>query len=140
MNVRLEGPLDVILGRPKTSDWECPGDVGCPGLFTKNKERIQKCKKTGDSKHIYRNELDKACFQQDIAYWDFKDLSRITASDKTLRHNAFNITKNPKYDGYQRDLASMVYKVLIKKTLAKQLNLWQIKNLWMNLINQLLRN
>ena len=49
-----------------------------------------------------------------MAYGDFKDLTRRTASDNVLRNNAFNIAKNPKYDGYQRGLASMVYKFLIK--------------------------
>ena len=80
------------------------------GLFTKNKERIQKFKETGDTSYIYKNELDKACFQHDMAYGDFKDLKRRTASDKVLRDKPFNIAKNPKYDGYQRGLASMVYK------------------------------
>ena len=51
-----------------------------------------------------------------MAYGDFKDLTRITASDKTLQNKAFNIAKNPKYDGYQRGLASMVYKFFDKKT------------------------
>ena len=77
--------------------------------FTKNKERIQKFKETGDLRYIYRNELDKACFQQDIAYGDFKDLAKRTAADTFLRDKAFNIAKDPKYDGYQRGLASMVY-------------------------------
>ena len=86
------------------------------GPFTKNKERIQKFKETGDSRYIYQNELDKACFQHDMAYGDFKDLTRRTASDKILRDKAFNIAKNPKYDGYQRGLASMVYKFFDKKT------------------------
>ena len=45
-----------------------------------------------------------------MAYGDFKDLKRRTFSDKVLRDKAFNIAKNPKYDGYQRWLASMVYK------------------------------
>ena len=49
-----------------------------------------------------------------MAYGDFKDLARRTASDKVLRDKAFNIAKNPKYDGYQRGLASMVYTFLIK--------------------------
>ena len=80
------------------------------GLFTKNRKRIQKFKETGDTSYIYKNELDKACFQHDMAYGDFKDLKRRTASDKTLRDKAFNIAKNPKYDGYQRGLASMLYK------------------------------
>ena len=57
------------------------------GRFTKNKERIQKLKETGDTKYIYRNELDKACFQHGIAYGEFKDLARRTASDKVLRNN-----------------------------------------------------
>ena len=58
------------------------------GPFTKNKERIQKFKETGDTKYIYRNELDKACFQHGIAYGEFKDLARRTASDKVLRNNS----------------------------------------------------
>ena len=78
------------------------------GPFTKNKERIQKFKETGDSRCIYKNELDKACFQHDMAYGDFKDLTRRTASDKILRDKVFNITKNQKYDGCQRGLASVV--------------------------------
>ena len=77
------------------------------GLFTK---RIQKFKETGDTKYIYRNELDKACFQHDMAYGDFKYLARRTTSNKILRNKAFNIAKNLKYDGYQRGFASMVYK------------------------------
>ena len=86
------------------------------GPFTKNKERIQKFKQTGDSRYIYKNELDKACFQHDMAYGDFKDLKNRTAADKVLSDKAFNITKNPKYDRYQRGLASMVYKFFDKKT------------------------
>ena len=69
------------------------------GPFTKNKERIQKFKQTGDSRYIYRNELDKASFQHDMAYGDFKGLKRRTASDNALRDKAFNIAKNPKCDG-----------------------------------------
>ena len=69
---------------------------------------IQKFKKTGDIKYIYRNELDKACFKHDMAYGDFKDLARKAAADKFLRDKAFNIAKDPKYDGYQRRLASML--------------------------------
>ena len=79
------------------------------GPFTKNKGRIQKFKETGDTSYIYKNKLDKACFQHDMAYEDFKDIKRRTASDKILRDKAFNITKSPKYDGYQRGLASMVH-------------------------------
>ena len=68
------------------------------GPFTKNKERIQKFKKPGDTSHIYKNELDKECFQHDMAYGYSKDLKRRTFSDKVLRDKAFNIAKNPKYD------------------------------------------
>ena len=82
----------------------------------KKKERIQKFKETGDSRYIHRNELDKTCFQHDMAYGDFKDLTKRAAADKVLRYKAFNIAKNPKYDGYQRGLASMVYKFFDKKT------------------------
>ena len=86
------------------------------GAFTKNKERIQKFKETGDSRYIYQNELDKAYFQHhDMAYGNFKGLTRRTASDKILHDKAFNIAKNPKYDRYQRRLASMVYKCFEKK-------------------------
>ena len=85
------------------------------GPFTKSK-RIQKFKQAGDSRYIYRNELDKACFQRDMVYGDFKDLKKRTAADKVLRDKAFNIAKDPKYAGYQRGLASMVYKFFDKKT------------------------
>ena len=78
------------------------------GQFTKNKDRIQKFKETGDASYIYKNVLDKACFQHDMAYGDFNDIARRTASDNVLRDKAFNIAKNPKYDGYQRGLASVV--------------------------------
>ena len=71
------------------------------GPFTKNKERIQKFKETGDSRYIYQNELDKACFQHDMAYGDFEDLTRRTASDEILHGKASNIAKLSKYDGYQ---------------------------------------
>ena len=63
-----------------------------------------------------KNELDKVCFQHDMAYGDFKDLKRRTASYKILWDKAFNIAKNPKYDGYQRGLAYMVYKLFDKKS------------------------
>ena len=86
------------------------------GPFTKNKERIQKCKQTGDSRYIYKNELDKACFQHVMAYGDLKDFKKRIPADKVLRDKAFNIAKNLNYDGYQRELASMVYKLFDKKT------------------------
>ena len=57
-----------------------------------------------------------------MAYGDFKDLPRRTASDKVLRNKAFNISKTPKYNGYQRDLASMVYKFFHKKAAGSGVN------------------
>ena len=86
------------------------------GPYTKNKERIQKFKETGGTKYIYRNELDNACFQHDMAYRDFKDLLRKTSSHKVLRDKAFNIARNPNYDGYQRGLTSIVYKFFDEKS------------------------
>ena len=95
------------------------------GPFTKGKKRILNLKETGDISYIYKNELDMACFQHDMAYGDFKDLARRTASDKVLRDKAFNIAKIPKYDGYQRGLASMIYKFLTKSLLCFHINLYQ---------------
>ena len=69
-------------------------------LFTKSKERIQKFKERGDTKHIYKTQLDKTCFQYGLAYGDFKDLARRKAYDKVFRNKAFNITRNPKHAGY----------------------------------------
>ena len=86
------------------------------GPFTKNKERIEKIMKTGNTYFISKNELDKACFQHDMAYGKAKDLVRRTQSDKVLRDKAFKITSDPKYDGYQRGLASMIYKFFDKKS------------------------
>ena len=86
------------------------------GSFTKNKERIQKFKETGDTDYIYKNKLDKACFQHDMAYGDFKYLAKRTIADKVWRDKAFKIASNQKYDGYQRRLASMVFKFFDKKS------------------------
>ena len=80
------------------------------GPFTKTKERFQKFMQTGNTDFIYKNELDKACFQHDMAYGKGKDLVRRTQSDKILRNKAIKIASDPKYDGYQRGLASTVYK------------------------------
>ena len=86
------------------------------GPFTKHKQRIQKFKETGDTNYIYKNELHKVCFAHDAAYSDSKDLTKRTVADKILGSRAFNIAKDPKYDGYQRGLASMVYKFFDKKS------------------------
>ena len=70
----------------------------------------------GDTSYICKNELDKACFQHDMIYGDFKDLAKRIAADKVLRDKAFKIASDQKYDGYQRGLASMVYKFFYKKS------------------------
>ena len=92
------------------------------GSFTNNKERIQTFKETGDSRYIYQNELDKACFQHDTAYGDFKDLTKRIAIDKILCDISINIAKNVMEmwcDWYQRGLGSMVYKFFDKRTSGK---------------------
>ena len=85
------------------------------GPFTKHEQRIQKFKETGDTNYIYMNEFDQACFTHDAAYSDSKDLAKRTVADKILKNKAFDIAKDPKYDGYQRGLASMVYKIFDSK-------------------------
>ena len=85
------------------------------GPFTKHEQRIQKFKEIGDTNYVYKNELDKACFVHDAAYSDSKDLTKRTVADKILKNKAFDIVKDPKYDGYQRGLASMVYKFFDSK-------------------------
>ena len=89
------------------------------GPFTRHKERIKEFKRTGDTRYIYRNELDKACFQHDSAYADHKDLINRTEADKVLKDKAYDIASNPEYDGYQRGLASMIYKFFDKKSTAR---------------------
>ena len=110
--------------------------------FTKNKERIKKFKETEDTSYIYKNELDKACFQHDMAYGDFKDLARRTASDKMLKDKAFNIATNPKHDGYQRGLLLWFKNVLIKNPQAvvlirMQINLLLIMSVVLDLAEKL---
>ena len=88
------------------------------GPFTRHKERIKTFKQTGDTRYIYRNELDKACFQHDSGYADNKDLINRTKADKALRDKAYDIASNPEHDAYQRGLASMVYKFFDKKSIG----------------------
>ena len=71
---------------------------------------------TENADFIYKNEFDKAYFQHDMAYGKSKDLVKITQSDKVLKDKACQAAINPKHDGYQRGLASMVYKFFNKKS------------------------
>ena len=88
------------------------------GPFTRHKERIKEFKRTGGTRYIYRNELDKACFQHDSAYADHKDLINRTEADKVLRDKAYVIASNLQCHGCQRGLASMVYKFFDKKSMG----------------------
>ena len=85
------------------------------GPFTKHKERIKEFKRTADTRLLYRNELDKACFKHNAAYAKYKDVENRLISDQKLRNSAYDTGSNPKYDGYQRGLASMVYKFFDSK-------------------------
>ena len=86
---------------PELHLWQPGFTYSTCGPFNKIKERTQKFKETRDSRYIFQNELDKTYCQHNMAYVDFKDLLRRTASDKLLRDKAFNIAKNHKYGGYQ---------------------------------------
>ena len=83
------------------------------GPFNKHEQKIQTFKETGDTNYVYKNEIDKVT--HDAAYSDGKDLTKRTVADKILKNKAFDIAKDPKYDGYQRRLASMVYKFFDSK-------------------------
>ena len=105
--------------------------------FSKHCGRIQKFRETGNLKHLYRNELDKACFAHHAAYSDSKDLTQRTISDKILEHRGYEIARNRNYDGYQITLPSMFCKIFDKKAgsgislkeqLAKELHEPVIKN------------
>ena len=98
------------------------------GPFTRDKERIEKFMQTGNTKFIYRNELDKACFHHDMAYGKSKDLAKRTESDK--------VASDPKYDGFQRGLASMTYKSFDKKPSGRGVT--AIVRLQINFIGRLL--
>ena len=92
------------------------------GPFTKNNERIEKFMQTENTDYICKNDLDKAWFQHDMAYGKYKDLTKRTQSDKVLRDKTFEIASNPKYDGYQRRLASMVFKFFDKKSTGSEIS------------------
>ena len=85
--------------------------------FTRHKERIKEFKRTGDTRLLYRNELDKACSKHDAAYAEYKDIENGLISDQKLRNSAYDIASNPKCDGYQRGLASMVYRFFDSKVI-----------------------
>ena len=113
------------------------------GAFTKKKERIEKFMQTGHTDFIYKNELDKACFQDDLAYCKSKDLAKRTQTDKFLRDKGFKIANNPKYDDHQRGLALMAYKFFDKKSsgsvIANEPNYQLSNELYKPIINKFLK-
>ena len=90
---------------------------------------------TGNIDYTYKNDHDKACFQHNMAYGKYKDFMKRIQSDKVLRNKAFKIASNPKYDGYQRGLASIVIKFIDKISSGSGVN-----NMQMNSTKQLLEN
>ena len=105
-----------------------------PFRQSKNKKKKKKIKETGDTRYIYQNQLDKVCFQHDMAYGDFKDLTRRTASDKTLLDKAVLILlKIWNTININAHLLQLVSGIGIK-------NVFQIKNTLKNYTNQVLEN
>ena len=104
------------------------------GPFTKLEERIQKFLRLENIENIYKNDLDKAYFQHDMAYRKYKDLNKRTQSDKVLRDKAFEIASNPKSDGY-KFLDKNLQWLLLNLCRISQFELMQV-----NFINQLLEN
>ena len=100
---------DLYLKKPGFTYSAC-------GTFIRYRKRIQKFRETGNLKHFYRNELDKACFAYVAAYSDSKALAKRTVSDKIFKDRPYKIARNCIYDGYQRALASKVDKCFEKKT------------------------
>jgi transposase InsO family protein len=102
-------PFELHLADPKVGRYSACG----PG--TKHKKRVQDYIETGDTNHIFKNELDKACFYHDSGYSKFKDVANRQVADKVLMKHAINIANDESIDGYQRSLAAMVYAFFKKK-------------------------
>ena len=98
------------------------------GPFSKNKQRIQKFKETGDLRYIYQNELDQACFRHDMVYGDFKDINRRIFADKVLYNKAFNIAEDPNTMDINVDFLQWFINSLIKERLVKVLKNENISN------------
>ena len=100
------------------------------GPFTRHKERIKKFKQTGDTRYIYRNDLDKACFQHDSAYADHKDLLNRTKADKVLKDKATGSgTEKPSsLKRITRDVE--LHKPVIKKFNKRKVYLQFKDNIW----------
>ena len=98
------------------------------GPFTRHKVRIKESTRTGDTSYIYRNELDKRRFKHDAAYAKYKDVENRLIADDKLQNTAYDIAIIPEYDGYQRSLASMIYKFFNSKVASKTVSVKAIKS------------
>ena len=76
--------------------------------FPKHRGKIQEFRERGNSKHLYRYELDKSCFAHDRAYFESKDLAKKIISVKILKDRTYEPARNHKNDGYRRALVSIV--------------------------------
>ena len=92
------------------------GKYSACGPFTRHKQRINDFMNDGKLIHILKNKLDAACFQHYSAYGKYKDRLNRKKSDVVLKNKALEIAVNPKISGYQRGLASMIYKLFDKRT------------------------
>ena len=113
---------EMHLYQPKT------GKYAACGPFTKRTKRIKSFLDTGKLDYIYKNELDKACFQHDMAYNKFKDLEKRTQSDIVLKNKTFKIASDSRKNGYERGLASMVYKFFDKNSKGSGLENKELTN------------
>ena len=108
---------------PEIHHWDPKvGKYSACGPFTRHKQRINDFMDDGKLSHILKNKLDAACFQHDSAYAKYKDRLNRKKSDVALKNKALEIAMNPKINGYQRGLASMVYKSFDKRTKGYGLN------------------
>ena len=98
------------------------------GAFTKHTKRIQNFMQDCKLSHIYKDNLDKACFQHDMTYNKYEDLKGRTQSDIVLKNKAFKIASDPKYNGYERALASMVWYFFDKKSKGSGLENKELAN------------
>ena len=93
------------------------------GPFTRHQKRIEMFMKDGRLSHILKNRLDAACFQHDSTYAKYKDRLNRKQSDIVLKNKALKIASDPRVNGYQRGLASMVYKFFNERTKGSGINL-----------------
>ena len=108
---------EMHLWHPKVKNYY----ACCP--FTRHQKRIDIFMKDERLSHILKNRLDAACFQHDSAYAKYKDRLNRKQSDIVLKNKALKFATDPRVNGYQRGLASMVYKFFHKRTKGSGINL-----------------